>query len=265
MVIKDKSVPNMSAELTKAMASGEYDDDGNPNISTEPLPKNEVLDTHAYQDAAAARAAIAPHMAYANTVSDPSFSEKIREEWKDLAAKMKTVKLPDLRVNVLGTKGEIPGGAFTHGNMIDHKEAVNVLTKLLGVKRMAALKKLTTKANQEHKPILWLDQQFAIELFQPYTNKIFQEVEASKIQLPLTADPEFAKECIHSVLYSEIADKLDNVALNNRMEVYPTFIYIFDTMLSRHLERLKVKAQASTWDAIKEYEAAEAAAEQGAA
>jgi flavodoxin len=258
MAVKDKNVPNIAAELTKAMVSGEYDDDGNPNVSTEPLPKNEVLDTRSYQDAAAARAAIAPHMAYANTASDPSFSEKIKEEWQDLAGRMKAVKLPDLRVNVLGTKGDIAGSTFMHGNVIDHKGAVKVLTELCGAKRISQLKKLATRANQEHKPILWLGQQFTIELFQPYTHKIFQALQDSKIELPPMPDAEFARECIHSVFDYTVAEKLDTVALNNRMDVYPVFLYIFDMMLNRHMERLKVKAVASTWDAIKEYEENEA-------
>jgi hypothetical protein len=261
---KSKSVPNMAAELTKAMATGEFDDDSNPNISTEDLPKNEILDTRAYQDAAAARAAIAPHMAYANTASEPNFSEKIKDEFKDLAAKMKVVKLPDLRVNVLGTKSEIPGSALMHGNLVNHRQAIDVLVTLLGPARVAKLHKLATRANQEHKPILWLVQQFAIELSQPYTHKIFQEVENAKIELPLTSAPEVATEAIHEILSYEISQKLDNCALNNRMEVYPLFIYIIDTMLERHLNRLKVSAVASTWDAIREFEDAEAKTEKAA-
>ena len=250
--VDSKQVADLK-QVMDSVAGDQVQGEDIPNISTAPIEKNDIINSGQYAGSYAAKSALAQHMVLATNsmVSGPEKMMQIRSELEPFVQQLKTIRLPDVRVNVNHQKIDVPWDMMFYSSTVQQREAMHIIAALVGTERMKQLRKLCLLAGQEEKPTLWLCQKLYIELKQPYIYTISRDEKIQEIVASLDPEKtELANDALKQIFGSIFYTEISHVADVNRLTSFALFILIFENVIDHQLSLRVAVKPTTTWDVL---------------
>jgi hypothetical protein len=245
-------LPANQKAMAKAQKAGDI-----PNISTEMVAETPAFNSHQLEGSFRDQAGMnAEHLnlAAAHVQQGAQELRAFRSDLEQSTSQLKTLRLPDTKVNIEGLKIEIPFEMKQYAIDIDQEKYMKIMFALLGDDRILQFHRHATKSNQNNTPALWLNQAVYVETCKPYVYNISKNVEqltsgqdTGWMQID-EAKAQLASDYLEMALGPTLRSRLNQIAQANDMPLFVVFVILVDEVLKSRGDTAIPVTATSLWE-----------------
>jgi hypothetical protein len=248
----EEAIVNLKSAMTSVIGDDSAANEESPYVSRLEVEPNKVVDSEQYAGAYAAKSALAQHITLAGKAVGTEKIMQIRSEFEPILNQLRSIRLPDSRVNIKGTKLEIPFDIRNYANHVSQRDSVTVLNTLVGKEKLTQLFKYSRLSGQHDKPMLWLADKLFIETKMPYVYTISREMTEEQIAAQQSNNYKMFHEALEAMLGRDLFGEISRIGDINKLPAYSIFIVLFNQILDYEATLRQPMKISSTWDVLNE-------------